>query len=83
MTFIAANWKGILIGLVTALTLIQEILSLMGHGSGALTSIISFVNSFLNDLSQSPAATVVPSQTPPSAPSPAAVAASPTDTPKT
>ena len=79
MTFIAANWKGILLGLVTALTLIQEILSLMGHGSGALTSVISF----LNQLSQSPAATAVPSQPPPSVPAPAAVAASPTNISKT
>lgn len=67
MSYLISHWQPIVIAIIGLLTVIQEILSLMGHGSGAITAVISFLNQISGEAS--PSAPIVPpsSPTPPAA----------------
>lgn len=62
LSYIGSHWQQIIIMLIGVMTAIQEVLALMGHGSGAITSIISFLTQVQAELG------APPSMPPPAAP---------------
>jgi hypothetical protein len=55
IAWLQLHWQPFLVCVIGVLTVIQEVLALLGHGSGAISAIISFLQQFSAPASAPPA----------------------------